>query len=360
MHAHPRLSVVVPVHNAARELDAALAALVRSDLPKDEWELIVVDDSSEDDSAAIAALHADLVVRLPHHARGPAYARNRGAEAARGAFVAFVDADVIVRRDALPRMLALLGADASIGAVMGSYSAAPAQAGLLSEYRNLLRHCAQLSNTGDTDVFAAGFAMVRRDAFQRAGMYDEWRFNRPQAEALELGERLRGIGYRIVQSDECGAVHLKVWTLRTWLLVDLLERGISIARLPEGPAMRAKSERIYHAAPLDAALSCFALLAAGAALVNAAVPLTLASGAGVTAVLVSNGRLFRCLARHRGPLFAIAAIPLHLIACAAWGVAYACGRVLFHMFGEAQPDPVIQAYAEVGVRTWPPVPLRRD
>src|SRR5688500_12315609 len=171
-----RLSVVVPVHQGGGHLREVLVALSRSSLPRETWELIVVDDASTDESTEIAAVHADLVIRLTGRPRGPAYARNRGADASSAQLIAFVDADVLVRPDALPRMLEAMGEDPRIGAVIGAYDAGRTSGRLVSEYRNLLRHVEHQTNSGDTDAFSAGLALVRRDAFLRAGMFDEWRF----------------------------------------------------------------------------------------------------------------------------------------------------------------------------------------
>src|SRR5829696_6570028 len=69
----PLLSVIVPVYNGERFLTASLSALRASDLPANLWELIVVDDGSQDQSARIAARFADKVVMLQHGPHGPAY-----------------------------------------------------------------------------------------------------------------------------------------------------------------------------------------------------------------------------------------------------------------------------------------------
>jgi len=114
------LSVVVAVRDSASTLSEVLAAIRSSDLPRDAYELIVVDDASTDGSVAIAARYADTVVKLRGRRSGPAYARNRGAELARGAVLAFVDGDVVVRRDTLPLMLHTLDARQDIDAVSAS------------------------------------------------------------------------------------------------------------------------------------------------------------------------------------------------------------------------------------------------
>ena len=81
-HAAPRrrpiVSVVFPAHRASHFLLRSLAALAASDLPREQWELIVVDDASGDDTPSVAAEYADTVVRLPGSLHEPAYARNRG------------------------------------------------------------------------------------------------------------------------------------------------------------------------------------------------------------------------------------------------------------------------------------------
>ena len=60
----PYLSVIVPAHQSADILPKSLAALRASDLPREGWELIVVDDASTDDTALVAARYADTVVQL--------------------------------------------------------------------------------------------------------------------------------------------------------------------------------------------------------------------------------------------------------------------------------------------------------
>jgi len=135
----PLISVVVPAHNAGKFLGECLDALMAGDLSRTQWELIVVDDASTDETAEIAQ-RADRLISIPGRAHGPAYARNRGAEAARAPVVAFVDADVCVHPDSLRRLLDHLNAYPSLTAVFGSYDDKPVADGAQSQYRNLLHH----------------------------------------------------------------------------------------------------------------------------------------------------------------------------------------------------------------------------
>ena len=354
------LSIVMPVHQGGPRLRKVLAALSRSDLPGVSRELIVVDDASTDGSAGIAAGYADVVIRLTERPRGPAYARNRGAEVARGSLIAFVDADVLVDPQALRRMIDTLERDPGVAAVVGAYDGTLESGGVLSDYRNLLRHIEHRTSSGDTNIMSADLALVRRDAFMLAGMFDEWRFPRPQVEALELGDRFRALGYRLERRNDATATHLKIWTLWDWIRVDLIDRVVSVARLRRYPQYRARAERLYLATRLDAVLAWTATGALFAALLATSATVAAVGAAALVALVMHNARLFLALGRARGIAFAAAAVPLHLVTCGVYGAASAVGRALYHAVGEPQPDPVVQAFAEVGLRTWPPVPLPRE
>ena len=354
----PAVSVVVPVHQGDEVLGRVLQAIRRScSMLRRSCELIVVDDASTDRSAEIAAGYADLVIRLGGRPRGPAYARNRGFEASRAPLVAFLDADVVVRPDALARMMEALEDDPAIGAVVGTYASDHTSGRLVSEYRNLLRHVEHRLDSGETTAFSAGLALVRRDLFERAGMFDEWRFPRPQAEALEFGDRLLALGYRISRRQDVEAVHLKRWTMRQWIAVDLLQRGIALAQLGQFPSLRARAAHLYLATALDSALAWAVVVAGAGAIGRQSLAWAVGGLACIAALVLHNARLFESLIRARGILFALAAIPLHVVTCAMHGIASTVGRLLFHTIGEPQPDAVTQAYAEVGIRMWPPVPV---
>jgi len=87
----PRFSVVVCSCNGARTLDGCLAAATTLDYP--DFEVIVVDDGSTDESAAIAGSYGAHVISTPNC--GLSSARNTGAEAATGEIVAFCDDDAV-------------------------------------------------------------------------------------------------------------------------------------------------------------------------------------------------------------------------------------------------------------------------
>ena len=102
-----RLAVVVPVRDGGADLSRCLAALGRA-LEGLDAEVVVVDDGSSDDSAERARMAGARVLRSGGSGLGPAEARNVGVRAVEAPVVLFVDADVVVHREAPRRLLACL------------------------------------------------------------------------------------------------------------------------------------------------------------------------------------------------------------------------------------------------------------
>ena len=99
----PRVSVVMPAFNAATTIGAAVASALWQ--TSADLELVVVDDGSTDETAAIAAAHGDRVRVVSQPNAGVAAARNRGIAEARGDLIAFCDADDILFAQHLAALL---------------------------------------------------------------------------------------------------------------------------------------------------------------------------------------------------------------------------------------------------------------
>jgi glycosyltransferase involved in cell wall biosynthesis len=326
--ALPLVSVVMPAYRCAGQLRESMAGLLASALPREQWELIVADDGSPDNTGATAALVADRVVRVDDGPRGPAHARNMGARVARGAILLFVDADVVVHPDVLSMVVAHFQRDPTLGAVFGSYDDQPAASGLVSQYRNLLHRRVHLAHAGASQTFWAGCGAVRRDAFMAVSGFDAARFPRPQIEDIDLGYRLHDGGERILLDPTLLGTHLKHWTLRGMLRTDLRDRAI--------PWMRLLLERrtALHAGPLNTnrreqmltVLMALCVVLFPAALVWQSGALLTLGMVALMLVLLSNAALFLWFAQVRGVPFAFATVPLRLLfyvvsaAGASWAV----------------------------------------
>lgn len=353
------LSVVVSAHNSSATLGEVLAALRRSALERHFYEIIVVDDASTDGSVALAARYADTVVKLRGRRAGPAYARNRGVEQARGEIIAFVDDDVIVRPDTLSRMLEMLLQRPEIAAVSASRDEHSGAPNFASRYWNALHRFGEQRYRDQCAQFAAGCGAVRRKAFLAAGMYDEWRFGSACMENLELGERLLRAERGVLFSSELKVTHLRKWDIReigrqVWRRGGILTRSLGYLRM----SAAAPGDVVFTLSrALIPALALISTLMLAAALMPA--PHLLAKGAVALLVLfLTDIPVHRFYARAEGVGFALMAMPLHLVAQAVAAVALCCGWILRDVFGDVSPDATTQAYAEVGLEIWPPIPRK--
>jgi glycosyltransferase involved in cell wall biosynthesis len=116
-----KVSVVIPVYNAQQTIGEAVAHSLAQTKGSLQVELIVVDDGSTDDTAAVAESAGATVIRQQNE--GPAAARNRGWQSARGTFICFTDSDCIPTAGWLEKLLDGF-TDPQVGAVAGSYEIA--------------------------------------------------------------------------------------------------------------------------------------------------------------------------------------------------------------------------------------------
>jgi glycosyltransferase involved in cell wall biosynthesis len=113
------LSVVVPAHDAAPYLAAALDSIL-SELPEG-GEVIVVDDASRDATPEVLARYADRVrVARNDVAGGPGRARNAGVTMARGDVLGFLDADDLALPGRFAALLGILDADPALDLAFGN------------------------------------------------------------------------------------------------------------------------------------------------------------------------------------------------------------------------------------------------
>lgn len=102
----PRISVIVPAFNAAAVIRETLSSVVAQDI--DDVEMVVVDDGSLDDTAAIVQEEFPRAQLIRQNRGGPSRARNVGTRAASGEFVQYLDADDLLAPGKLATQVAAL------------------------------------------------------------------------------------------------------------------------------------------------------------------------------------------------------------------------------------------------------------
>lgn len=332
----PSVSVVIPVRWGGVAFAACVTALAASV----EWpeELIIVADGETDGAwrplREGAFPFGRVVVLVNERPRGPAHARNRGARAASGDVLLFLDADVVARPDVVARVRHAFAIDPYLDALVGSYDDAPAHPAPLSQYRNLLHHHTHQRSRERIMTFWGGCGAVRRRTFWEVGGFDEC-YRRPSVEDIELGYRLAQAG-RVIRLDKALQVkHLKRWTLRSMLKTDLLARAVPWTKLLLRRRAFESNLNIDRSSRVSAASALLALAAAASA------PLwplpSLAAGAAALAAFAgANAPFFRFLRRRRGGAFALRAAPWHLLHATTAGLGCVLG-IAAHLWDGPQP-----------------------
>lgn len=213
------VTVIIPTYNAANRLAAGLSALENQSFPKDEFEIIVVDDGSTD-------LTPDLVkkykVRYQYQKnKGPASARNKGVELALGDIILFTDSDCTPDKNWIREMVAPFK-DPEIVGVKGAYlTAQDSICARLAQIEFEERYALLLKNKyiDMVDTYSAGY---RKDLFVLLGGFDT-SFPVPNNEDTELSYKISLKGYRMVFNPKAVVWHsghpdtlIKYMRLKFW------------------------------------------------------------------------------------------------------------------------------------------------
>jgi glycosyltransferase involved in cell wall biosynthesis len=208
-----RYSVIIPAYNAGDTLAACLGSLAQQTLAPDQYEIIVVDDGSEDNTGRIAQ-SVPAVRRIRQTKQGPAAARNRGVVEARGEMVLFIDADCQAMPDWIEQMAKPL-AQPEIVAVKGAYRCR--QPELVArvvqlEYELKYERMEREPFIDFIDTYSAAF---RKNVFLETGGYDT-RFTQASVEDQEFSFRLARRGCKMIFNPEAKVWHRHVTTLAAY------------------------------------------------------------------------------------------------------------------------------------------------
>jgi glycosyltransferase involved in cell wall biosynthesis len=167
----PTVSVVIPAYNAGKLVRRVLESVLAQTYG--DFEVLVVDDGSSDDTGTIARSFEDARVRYVQHERnlGAAAARNTGIRLAKGRYIAFLDSDDTWLPEKLEHQLAIMRqTDSRVGALCTDFLLRRSRSGASTErrpraprgwLREFLDSCA---------VSPGSTMMVRKDVFDTVGL----------------------------------------------------------------------------------------------------------------------------------------------------------------------------------------------
>ncbi len=202
------ISVVIPVHNSEKTLEAVLEPL-RNEL-RDGDELIVVDDRSEDKSGEIAFRLGAKVISSSG-SPGAAGARNTGALTALGEWLLFIDSDAVAPagwREKLQQRI-----DLEPAAIQATYSPVAAGSHAATFYKNFYYYYTFTRRIGSDYITGCGtfFFAVKRSVFEELEGFDD-RIPGATVEDADFAARLVGTGGSILMAPEIEVYHLREYT----------------------------------------------------------------------------------------------------------------------------------------------------
>lgn len=187
-------SVIIPAYNARNTIEKCMLALTNQSVPKENYEVIVVDDGSTDNTAEMVKKFQVKYFHQPNH--GPATARNKGVREAKGEIILFTDADCVPRDNWIEEM-AKPFENPEVMAVKGAYK---------TEQKTLIARFAQVEfeerfnmlkkaeSIDMVDTYSAGY---RKSVFLSLGGFDP-SFPFANNEDTELSYKMSRAGHRMV------------------------------------------------------------------------------------------------------------------------------------------------------------------
>lgn len=315
-------TVIIPFHRNVRQLAQSLPAARRS-LP--QAEIIVVADAAIEDCESLARESNARVIHIGGPS-GPAVARNRGAAQASGDILLFVDTDVVAAPDSLSGMVAFLETHPEIAAVFGAYDLEPAEPSFMSQYKNLSHACVHEMGNSEASTFWAGLGAMRAEAFRKVGGFDE-RFDRPAAEDIDLGYRVKISGHRLRLDPQFRGKHLKRWTVINSIVTDIQARGVPWTQLLYRYGALANDLNLRHEQRLSVVL---AYVIAGTLVSGIFWPALLwVALAAIVLLIAINWPYYAWFVEKRGWWFAARVLPAHVLYHLCNGVSFGLGTAAY-------------------------------
>jgi hypothetical protein len=257
----PKVSVIIPTYNRANMVGKAIESVFKQTYP--DWELLVVDDGSQDDTRRVITAYPDPPVRYIFQDNGgTSKARNTGVKASTGEYIAFLDSDDLFLPDKLGLQVAALDRNPHIGLVASGWTEVDTEQAPLRDL-NPWRLTPNLSLNdwlnGCPVIVPA--VLVRRSWLIQVGLFDD---HLRYVEDWDLWLRLAYAGCSM--SWEPGLVCLRTVHTESKVrniaamsdgLFYMLDKLFAQPDLPE--ELRQQRDQIYARAHLDGAVRAFAI-----------------------------------------------------------------------------------------------------
>jgi len=203
------VSVIVPTHNRKALLEACIGSLFGQDYPQDDYEVVIVDDSSNDGTQEmvrrLAQRHKNLRY-FKEKKKGPAAARNLGASVSHGEIICFTDDDCVVSASWVRDMFAAHKGNPGVSAIGGYTEVDPNNTkAVTSQFLSTGAIKLRLNGREEVAFFPTCNVSYKRDIFEEEKFNESFPF--PAGEDLEFCWRLFKAGKKFVHSPEIKVFH---------------------------------------------------------------------------------------------------------------------------------------------------------
>jgi glycosyltransferase involved in cell wall biosynthesis len=198
----------VPNHNGSATIGRCLKALYASDYKN--FEVIVVDDRSDDASVALIERFPCKLIRLPRRG-GASRARNAGGHHSSGSILFFIDADCLVMKNTLQEVAAIMNSGGRDRIIGGTYTSKSYDNNFFSDFQSIFIHCAETKYPENPDYVATHAMAIDADTFKRSGGFKEDFL--PILEDVEFSHRMRRAGLKLRMNRKILVQHIFNFTL---------------------------------------------------------------------------------------------------------------------------------------------------
>ncbi len=211
------ISVIVPTYNSQKTIEECVQAILNQKVPE-EFELIIVDDASKDDTEKILEKYSNKIIYLKNKKnKGPAFSRNIGAKKAKGKIVVFTDSDCIAAKNWLSEMIKPFE-DEKVAAVQGAYKTKQKELIARFSQEEIEQRYELLRKAKNLDWVGSYSAAYSKNIFLEEGGFDE-SFPIASGEDPDLSFRVAKKGHKIVFNEKAIVYHTHPnnlgWYLRT-------------------------------------------------------------------------------------------------------------------------------------------------
>ena len=213
------ISVIIPVKNGQRTIKKCIDSILA--LPRQDVETIIIDDASTDETPKILASYGDKITVLRSNGTGPSRARNMAIAQAKGAYVAFTDADCVV--DTLWLNELMKGFSSIMIAAVGGDQRSPADDSAFGkQVHGFLKAVGFIADyvksdsvyVVPTDHNPTCNVMYRTKVLLEAGGFCE---NLWPGEDLELDHRLKKNGWKFMYNPRAAVYHYRPGSMEAFI-----------------------------------------------------------------------------------------------------------------------------------------------